>query len=106
MIRKTLTILFTVVCLMPAFSFAQDKTATPELPRLTFSDLKRNDSIEGAFIIVGFVIHTYKCPPCPPRAMCKPCIGDHIVVTDNIDEKDLSKIRRLRISTDKPEHLN
>ena len=105
MIRKTLTILFTVVCLVPALSFSQDKTPTPELPRLTFSDLKRNDSIEGAFTIVGLVIQTYKCPPCPPGAMCKPCLGDHIVVTDNIEEKDPALIQRLRIFTDKPEQF-
>src|ERR1700686_941388 len=105
MIRKILTILFTAVCLTPALSFSQDKTPTPEPPRLTFSDLKRNDSIEGAFKIVGFVIQTYKCPPCPPGAMCKPCIGDHIVVTDNIDEQDAALVRRLRIFTDKPEQF-
>ena len=87
-----------------AFSAAQDPTPTPA-PRLTFSDLKRNDSINGTFIVDGFVIDTYKCPPCPPRAMCKPCLGDHIVVTDNIDERDPALIQRLRIFTDKPEQF-
>ena len=72
---------------------------------MTFNDLQRNDSIEGPFRIVGYVIDIYKCPPCPPQAMCKPCIPDNIVVTDNIDEKDLSRIKRLRISTDKPEQF-
>ena len=105
MIRKTLAILFAVVCLMPALSFSQDKTPTPELPRLTFSDLKKNDSIEGEFKMVGFVIQTYKCPPCPPQMQCKPCLGDHIVITDNIDEKDPALIQRLRIFTDKPEQF-
>ena len=109
MIRNTLTILITVACLMcaslfsqaPAVSAFQDKSQT-QPPRLTFNDLKRNDSIKGTFIIVAFVIQTYKCPPCPPNAMCKPCIGDHIVVTDIIDEKDPALIQRLRIFTDKP----
>src|SRR3979411_559512 len=104
MIRKTLTILFTVVCLLPALSFTQDKTAT-EIPTLTFSDLKKNDSVEGQFKIVGFVIQTYKCPPCPPGAMCKPCLGDHIVVTESIDKKDPTLIQRLRIFTDKPDQF-
>jgi len=35
--------------------------------------------------------------------MCKPCIGDHIVVTDNLDEKDPALRKRLRIFTDQPE---
>ena len=51
------------------------------------------------------MIDIYKCPPCPPGAMCKPCIPNNIVVTDNIEEKDLSKIKRLRIHTDKPEQF-
>jgi hypothetical protein len=110
--RNTLTILITAACLMcapsfpqaPAVSAFQDTTPAPP-PRLTFSDLKRNDSIKGTFIVVAFVIQTYKCPPCPPNAMCKPCLGDHIVVTDNVDEKDPARIQRLHIFTDKPEQF-
>jgi hypothetical protein len=67
--------------------------------------LQRNDVGERPFRIVGYVINTYKCPPCPPGAMCKPCIPDNIVVTDNLDEQDASKIKRLRISTEKPEQF-
>jgi hypothetical protein len=104
MIRKILTILFTVVCLLPALSFTQDKPAT-EIPTLTFADLKRSHGIEGAFKIAGFVTQTFKCPPCPPGAMCKPCLGDHIVVTDHLDEKNPALIQRLRIFTDKPDQF-
>ena len=78
------------------------------LPVLTFADLEKNDSndsIDGSFRIVGVVIDIYKCPPCPEGAMCKPCIGDHIDVTDNLDEKNPAPIKRLRIFTDKPEQL-
>jgi hypothetical protein len=105
MIRKALTILFTVVCLVPALSFSQDRISAPEPPLLTFSDLQRGDSIAGPFRIEGFVIDIYKCPPCPPQAMCKPCLPDNIVVTNNVDEQDLSKVKRLRISTEKPEQF-
>jgi len=112
MIRNTLTIVIAAACLMctpsfsqaPAVSAFQDKSQT-QPPRLTFNDLKRNESIKGPFIVVAFVIQTYKCPPCPPNAMCKPCLGDHIVVTDNIDKKDPALIKRLRIFTDKPEQF-
>src|SRR5256886_6342657 len=109
MIRNTPAILITAACLMCALSFSQapavsafQETTQTRPPRLTFPDLKRNDSIKGTFIVVAFVIQTYKCPPCPPNAMCKPCLGDHIVVTDNIDEKDPARIQRPRIFTDKP----
>jgi hypothetical protein len=112
MSRNVLIILVAVACLAfalpcsqtPTVSATQDTTQAPP-PRLTFSDLKRNDAIKGEFIVVGFVIQTYKCPPCPPNAMCKPCLGDHIVVTDHPDEKDPARIQRLRIFTDKPEQF-
>lgn len=80
----------------------QDQQPADIPPLLTFDDLQKNDSIEGSFSIVGYVIDIYKCPPCPAGAMCKPCIGDNIVVTDNIAEKDPTLIRRLKIFTDKP----
>lgn len=31
----------------------------------------------------------YKCPPCPEGAQCKPCIGDHVEVTDGNKEHDI-----------------
>ncbi len=58
------------------------------------------------FIVAGFVIDTYKCPPCPTQAMCKPCIGDHIVVAEGfIDGADQALFPQLRIFTDKPERF-
>jgi len=52
------------------------------------------------------VIETHKCPPCPPGAQCKPCLGDYIVITDNLDEKDPVLVKRLRVFTDKPEQFD
>jgi hypothetical protein len=49
------------------------------------------------------VIEIHKCPPCPAGAQCKPCLGDYIVVTDNVDEKDPLLIKRVRVFTTKPE---
>ena len=51
------------------------------------------------------MLDIYKCPPCPPGAMCKPCIPDDIVITDNIDQKEPSNINRLRIYDDKPDQF-
>ena len=105
MIKRTLLILFALTGLLVAFSFSQDQDSTKKPPLLTFEDLKKNDGIEGPFRIEGYVIDIYKCPPCPPRAICKPCIPDNLVITDATDPKDLSKINRLRIFTDKPEQF-
>ena len=105
MIKRTLLILLALTCLLVAFSFSQDQDSTKKPPLLTFEDLKRNDGIEGPFLIEGYVIDIYKCPPCPPRAICKPCISDNLVITDAADPKDLSKINRLRIFTDKAEQF-
>ena len=101
-IKSTLTILFAVTCWLAPYS-QQDQHPADKPPLLTFADLQRNDSIEGSFTVVGYVTDTYKCPPCPKGAMCKPCIGDHLVVTDKLDEKDPALVTRLRIFTDKPE---
>lgn len=101
MIKRTLTIALTLAGLLVTLSFSQDREPGEKPPLLTFEDLKKNDGIEGQFRIEGYVIDIYKCPPCPPGAMCKPCIPDNIVITDAADEKDLSKINRVRIFTDK-----
>ena len=120
--RNALTKFVSIACLMLSFSFSSlvmrsvpgaDLSAIPLFasqdptpPQLTFPDLKRNDSVTRTFIVAGFVIDAYKCPPCPPQAMCKPCIGDHITITDKIDEKDKTLIQRLRIHTEKPEQFD
>ena len=83
----------------------KDQPSEESSPLLTFADLQKNDAIAGPFRIAGYVIDSYKCPPCPAGAMCKPCIGDHIVVTDNLDEKDAALVKRLKIFTDKPEQF-
>jgi hypothetical protein len=103
MFKRTSTVILTTVCMMWTFSFSQDQDSTRKAPLLTFEDLQKNDGVEGPFRIEGFVINIYRCPPCPPLATCKPCIPDHIEVTDNLDEKNPTLIKRLRIFADKPE---
>lgn len=102
MFKRTSTVILTIVCMMWTFSFSQDQDSTRNAPLLTFEHLRKNDGVEGPFPIKGFVITIYKCPPCPPLAMCKPCIGDHIEVTNSPDEKNPALVRRLRIFTDQP----
>ena len=99
--KSALTIILTLVCLTGTGAVCHDKAPTQE-PLITFGDLQRNHVSERPFKIEGYVIQTYKCPPCPPPLQCKPCIGDHIVVADNVEEKNPALIKRLRIFTDKP----
>jgi hypothetical protein len=102
--ERALAIIFTLVCLLGTVALCQNKIPPQEPPLLTFDDLKRNDGIEGPFRIEGaYVIEIHKCPPCPAGAQCKPCLGDYIVVTDNVDEKDPLLIKRVRVFTTKPE---
>ncbi|HXI61755.1 MAG TPA: hypothetical protein VNF70_03560 [Pyrinomonadaceae bacterium] len=75
------------------------------LPLLTFDDLKAGKPVRGPFRIAAYVLDIYKCPPCPPPNQCKPCIPDNIVVTDELDAKDLSQIKRLRIYTGKTDQF-
>jgi hypothetical protein len=103
-IRSTLATGVVLFCLLGTASFSQENK-TPELPLLTFGDLQKGDRDDTPFRIEGYVIQTYKCPPCPPGAMCKPCIGDHIVITDNVKEADPTLVKHLRIFTDKPEQF-
>lgn len=102
MFKRTSTVILITVSVLWTFSFAQDQDSTRNAPLLTFEDLKK-DGVAGPFRIKGYVINIYKCPPCPPGAMCKPCIPDNIDVTDNLDDKNPALIKRLRIFTDKPE---
>lgn len=102
--KQALLILLVLATLLSPATFTLcQETAKP--PLLTFDDLKKNDGIEGPFRIQGYVLDVYKCPPCPPGAVCKPCTPDNVVITDTADPKDLSKINRLRIVTDKPDQF-
>lgn len=105
MIKSAFTIMFTLACLVSTLSFAQDRNPVRKPPLITFAGLNRSDLDEGPFRIEGYVMQVYKCPPCPEGAQCKPCLGDHVVITDNFDEKDPALIKRLRIFTSKPEQF-
>jgi hypothetical protein len=101
--KHALTSILLLVGLLSS-GFSQEKS--PQEPRLlTFAYLQKGPPIEGPFRIRGYVIETYECPPCPPGAQCKPCIGNYVVITDNLKEKDPKFIRRLRIFSGKTKPL-
>jgi hypothetical protein len=39
----------------------------------------------GQYIVEGYVVKTYTCPPCPPQDQCKPCMRNHILLSDNTE---------------------
>ena len=96
MIKKANIFAFILILLSASVAFSQ--TNKPVL--LKFADLQKYDPANETFRIEGYVIDIYKCPPCPPHAMCKPCIADNITIVDTDDWKDMSKLNRLRIYTD------
>ncbi len=88
-----------LTCLVFAIVPARESQRATRPPLLTFADLKRDDLAGTPFRIEGYVTQVYKCPPCPAGAMCKPCIGDHFVLTNKLHEEDPALIKRLRVFT-------
>ena len=46
-------------------------------------EIKQNNFTSGNFNVEGYVVKTYTCPPCPPEALCKLCMRDNIVISEN-----------------------
>ena len=38
---------------------------------------------ETTHTLMGYVVMRYTCPPCPPGALCKPCMGNNFVLSDD-----------------------
>ncbi len=47
------------------------------------SAFAQTSTVEEVQTVEGFVTHIYKCPQCPPNALCKPCVGDHIIISQD-----------------------
>ena len=46
-------------------------------------EIKQNNFTLGNFNVEGYVVKIYTCPPCTRRALCKPCMQDNIVISEN-----------------------
>ena len=55
-------------------------------PRVDFEKVRESEL--DTLVFTGTVKSIYQCPPCPPGVHCKPCIGDHILVTNGNSEMD------------------
>ena len=48
----------------------------------TISQLKEMNAPSGNFNTEGHIVKIYTCPSCPLGAMCKPCMGNNIVISE------------------------
>lgn len=95
--------LFTIGILLIAASTAFSQALKPST--IKFADLQHYDPANETFRIEGYVLDIYHCPPCPPHAMCKPCIPDNITLTDSDDWSNLSSLKRLRVYTERTDEF-
>lgn len=52
------------------------------------SEIKSQNLAPGIYETEGFVAKIYTCPKCPPNAVCKPCMKDNIVVSEESRPRD------------------
>jgi hypothetical protein len=57
----------------------------------------------GTAELAGYVVEKYACPPCPPGAMCKPCMGDSVPIADTPTAPPAKGLRILCPATSLPE---
>ena len=75
-----------LLLLISSVALCQSKK-TKHYARVKLSQV--NESKEDTLEFKAKVKSVYNCPPCPEGAQCKPCIGDHVEVTDGNKEHDI-----------------
>ena len=90
-------ILFILFIFFIGSSAVAQKEKRDNYPWISIGDIKACKS--DTFRIQAKVINRYHCPPCPEGAICKPCIGDHVIVVDT----DGSSKRQELIFTKNPD---
>ena len=61
-------------------------TTYPQSSNFTFypiHEIKQNKFNSGTYNTEGYVVKIYTCPPCPKGALCKPCMRDNIIISEN-----------------------
>jgi len=64
----------------------QNNTTYPQTSNFAFypiREIKQNKFTSGSYNTEGYVVKIYTCPPCPKGALCKPCMKDNIVISEN-----------------------
>jgi hypothetical protein len=89
-----LVLIYSIVPYFAAVTYSQ--TVIP--PKLTFDDLKNYSSENDIFRIESFIFKIYKCGKCPPKAWCKPC-ENNLIVVDNLQDQGGALPDSLKIFT-------
>ena len=70
---------FLPVQTLQTYTYASNST----IDKYQISQIKKNNSLPLQNLVVeGYVVKIYNCPPCPVGAVCKPCMEDNIVISD------------------------
>ena len=62
-----------------------------------YSIAELNSTLPDTCLVHAYISFISVCPPCPPGMQCKPCIGDHLQLCDDL--KNLNKTFRLFTNT-------
>jgi len=57
--------------------------ASSDAPTATIHELNDKRVPLSTYTVEGYTVKLYDCPPCPRGAMCKPCMGNNIVLSEN-----------------------
>ena len=55
----------------------------------SIQDIRQNPDDNKLFITMAYVVKITTCPPCPPGAMCKPCMPNNIIISESSKALDI-----------------
>src|SRR3989338_1088230 len=100
-LMKKEIIIFAFIALIIIISgflfFVRQEKTYPPVSNYDFyqvRELKQNNFSSGNYNTEGYVVKIYECPSCPADALCKPCMRDNIVISENnkiIDQYNLTE---------------
>jgi hypothetical protein len=58
-----------------------------DLPRPGFYSIHevKHEKPGSTYTTQGYVVFKYVCPPCPEGSLCKPCMGENVVISEKND---------------------
>ena len=85
-IRYYLSVIILVLALVGVYAYLIDQPNIESTDGDNFysiSDLKLNNLTTGEFIVEGYVVKIYTCPFCPKGQICKPCMKNNLIISEN-----------------------
>ena len=71
----------------------------------SINEIKQKGLAIGTYNTEGYVVKIYECPRCPQWALCKACMGNNIVISQNnkiLDEYTLLTNNEIILFTNNP----